>query len=60
MEEYLKALDVLLSANGKDDHFHHFSKSFVVLLINQKRIPEAVSYFVETDCAGLKCHQGAA
>ena len=37
---------------SKDDHFQHFSKSFVVLLINQKRIPEAVNYFVETTVQG--------
>ena len=45
MEECLKALDFLSSANGKDDHFHHFVESLIILLINQERIPEAVSYF---------------
>ena len=45
MEECLKALDFLSSANSKDDHFHHFVESLIILLINQERIPEAVSYF---------------
>ena len=44
MEEGLKALAFLSSVSGKDDHFHHIAESFVVLLINQERIPEAVSY----------------
>ena len=44
MEEWLKALTFLASVSGKDDHFRHYAKSFVVLLINQERIPEAVSY----------------
>ena len=42
MEEWPKALAFLSSDSGKDDHFHHFAESFVVLLINQERIPEAV------------------
>ena len=54
MEEWPKALAFLSSDSGKDDHFHHFAESFVVLLINQERIP------LETDCAGLQCDQGAA
>ena len=37
--EWLKALTFLASVSGKDDHFHHFAESFVVLLINQERIP---------------------
>ena len=38
MEECLKALAFLSSLSGKDDYFHHFAESFVVLLINQERI----------------------
>ena len=34
MEEWLKALALLSSVSDKDDHFHHFAKAFVVLLIN--------------------------
>ena len=44
MEEWLKALTFMASVSGKDEHFHHFTESFVVLQINQERIPEAVSY----------------
>jgi hypothetical protein len=44
MGQWLKALAFLSSVSGKYDHFHHFAKSFVVLLIHQERIPEAVSY----------------
>ena len=44
MEEWLKALTFMASVIGKDEHFHHFTESFVVLQINQERIPEAVSY----------------
>ena len=35
MKEWLKALAFLSSVSGKDDHFHHFAKSFVVLLVNR-------------------------
>ena len=44
MEEWLKARTFMASVSGKDEHFHHFTESFVVLQINQERIPEAVSY----------------
>ena len=44
MEECLKALAFLSSLSCKDDYFHNLAESFVVLLINQDRIPEALRY----------------
>ena len=44
MEEWLKGLTFLSSISGKEDYFHHFAESFVVLLLKQERISEAVSY----------------
>ena len=46
MEEWLKGLTFLSFNSGKDDYdyFHHFAESFVVLLLEQERISEAVSY----------------
>jgi hypothetical protein len=58
MEERLKALAFMSSISGKDDHFHHFAKSFVVLLIDWRAFLRLSA--VKTDCAGIQCDQEAA
>ena len=62
VDRFEKREAFLSPLSGKDDYFHHFAESFVVLLITRREYLRlsARSCSVEEDCAGLQCDLGAA